>query len=499
MSWLNILRTSFAALIFVCASVAAEKSLTIGVVSLPPDRANPYGSIVVPGLIPNLIIFDSLFAFDETGAVVPNLALTADMTGPTTWRINLRNGVSFSNGEPFDAEAAAAAITYLAKEAGAMEVIAQSVADVTAARALDRLTLEIETKAPNVLLPRRLAGVRIPAPKLWAEKGRERYGERPAGTGLFEVESWSANKVVFRAHRTGWRQPKLDRLELLAVPDRTARIQALRTGAIDIAADVNPEDKAAIEAAGGRFIVRPTGRIQIVSLVTTKDHPVADVRVRRALNYAVDKQTIIDVLMGGTTYVATQPAVPQSFGRVDGLTPYPFDPDRAKALLAEAGHPRGFDMLLTYPAGTMAGDDAFYQQIAADLAKVGVRMRIESGTYAQHITRIRTGGWPGEAFGMDFNNMPALDALWAMRVHSCVWSAPWHCRPEWVPLQIAAETATTLDERLRLTRELAQKFHDDPSGIYLWEMPGLDGAGPNVVGLNSGLGFLDFETLDTND
>ena len=328
MNWSSSPKTSFSAsvaalLAAILATMTmpalAEKVLKIGVVSLPPDRANPYGSIVVPGLLPNLLIFDSLFVFDDAGEVQPNLALSGDMVAPTLWRFKIRDGVSFSNGEPFDADAAATAIMYLAKQAGAMEVIAQSVSDVTVARAVDRLTLEVETAAPNVLLPRRLAGVRIPAPKLWDEKGRERYGERPAGTGLFKVESWAPNKVVFVANRAGWRQPKLDRLELLAVPDRTARLQALRTGAIDIAADLNPEDRAPIEQAGGRLLVRPTGRVQIISLVTIKDHPVSDVRVRRALNLAVDKQRIVDVLLGGTTTVATQPAVPQSFGRQDGL------------------------------------------------------------------------------------------------------------------------------------------------------------------------------------
>lgn len=377
-----------------------------------------------------------------------------------------------------------------------MEVIAQSVQDVTSAKVIDRLTLEVETKEPNVLLPRRLTGVRIPAPKLWAEKGRERYGEQPAGTGLFALAEWSPNKVVFLANRTGWRQPKLDRLELLVVPDRTARLQALRTGAIDIAADLNPEDRDPVEQSGGTFLVRPTGRVQVISFVTTKAHPVADVRVRRALNYAIDRQAIVDVLLGGTTTVAAQPAVPQAFGRIDDLAAYPFDPAKAQALLAEAGHGKGFDMVLTYPAATMAGDDAAYQQIAADLGRVGVRVTVEAATYAQQITRIRTGGWPGEAFGMDFNNMPALDALWAMRVHSCIWSAPWHCRQDWVPLHRAAETATTVEERLRLTRELARKFHDEPAGIFLWDLPGLDGAGPQVTGIRSGLDFLDFATLD---
>ncbi|MBM3516171.1 MAG: hypothetical protein FJX59_21000, partial [Alphaproteobacteria bacterium] len=180
MSWLNILRASAAAALLWSSPALAEKTLKLGVVSLPVDRANPYGSIVVPGLIPNILLYDALFAFDDAGNVQPSLAVSGEMIAPTTWRFVLRDGVSFSNGEPFDATAAAQAIVYLVTSASAMEVISQSVRDVTAARAVDRLTLEVETREPNVLLPRRLVGVRIPAPRLWAELGRDRYGERPA-------------------------------------------------------------------------------------------------------------------------------------------------------------------------------------------------------------------------------------------------------------------------------------------------------------------------------
>jgi ABC-type transport system substrate-binding protein len=92
--------------------------------------------------------------------------------------------------------------------------------------------------------------------------------------------------------------------------------------------------------------------------------------------------------------------------------------------------------------------------------------------------------------------MPTLDELWSIRIHSCLWAAPWHCRPEWTPLIRAAETATTLEDRLRRTRELVRLYRDEPTGIFLWEMPGIDAVGPRVWNYAPGLGTLDFEALD---
>jgi len=486
----------FAIAALIAAPAIAEKSLRVAVPSLPIDLGSPYGNIVIPSLLPALAIYDPLVRFDDNGDVVPALATSWSMTSATVWQFKLRDKLVFSNGEPFNAQAAADALNYLASKAGALEVVSQSVSDVVKATAIDETTLNIETNAPNVLLPRRLAGVRIPAPALWRNLGRKDFGRQPVGTGPYVVKEWKAAQVTLVANQTSWRRPVIDRVEIREVPDLNARVQALRTGAIDIAIDVGPEDRPLIESTGGRLHVRPTGRIQTITFVSNKPSPVADVRVRQALNFAVDKQRIIDVLLGGTTTPATQGAIKQAFGFDPDQTAYPYDPERARAMLRDAGYPNGFEMLLSFPPGVMAADEAYYQQVAADLRAVGVKVEIETTTFAQHITRIRLGGWPGLGFGMDFNNMPTLDALWSIRVHSCLWAAPWHCRPDWTPLMRMAETATTIEERLKLTRQLIKLYHDEPSGIFLWEMPGLDGIGPRVLNYLPGLGTLNFDTID---
>jgi peptide/nickel transport system substrate-binding protein len=473
-----------------------QKTLRIAVTAFPNDLGNPYGSISLPSLLPGLAIYDPLFKFDEAGNLESALVDRWKMTSPTTWRFYLRKDVMFSNGEPFNASAIVQAFDHLTSKAGLLEVVAQLVVDIQGAYAIDDTTVEIETKAPNVLLPRRLAGLRIPAPRLWSTMDRKQFSRMPSGTGPFKVVTWTPGKVTFAAHRASWRAPVVDQLELLEVPDMSARVQALRTGAVDIAMDVGPEDRAAIEAGNGTIKVRQTGRIQTLAFVSNKPSAVADVRVRQALNYAIDKQRIVDVLLAGTTTVATQGAVAQAFGYDPSLTAYPYDPAKARAMLKDAGYENGFDILISFPPGTFAAYDAYHQQIVSDLRAVGVRATIEASTFVQHITRIRTGGWPGLGFAMDFNNMPTLDALWSIRIHSCMWSAPWHCRPEWTPLIQQAETATTIEERLALTRQLLKLYHDEPTGIFLWEIPGLDGVSSRVVNYKPGLGTVNLDTID---
>ncbi|MBL8643883.1 MAG: hypothetical protein JNK21_08110 [Rhodospirillaceae bacterium] len=486
-----------AAAMMLCAVPAhAEKVLRVAVTSLPADMGTPYGSITLPTLLPALAIYDPLFRFDDQGGVQPGLVERWEMTAPTRWRFHLRPNVTFSNGEPLNAAAAVEALDYLISKAGLLEVTAQLVVGLTGVRAMDDLTIEIDTAAPNVLLPRRLAGIRLPAPKLWAKLGRKDFSRAPVGTGPFAVTRWEAAKVVLAANRASWRTPRVDRLEILEVPDLSARVQALRTGAVDIAIDISSDDRSLIESTGARLVVRKTGRVQTIAFVSTKPSPVADIRVRQALNYAVDKQRMIDVLLGGTTAPASQGAVKEAFGYDPDLKPYPYDPTRARAMLAEAGYAQGFDILLSFPPGSFAADSSYHQQIVSDLRAVGVRADTETTTVPQHIQRIRTGGWPGQGFSMDYNNMPTLDALWSIRVHSCLWPAPWHCRPEWTPTIQAAEAAPTDDERLTLTRRLLKLYRDEPTGIFLWEIPGLDGVAARVALYNPGLGDVGLDAVD---
>ncbi|MBT5241510.1 MAG: ABC transporter substrate-binding protein [Rhodospirillaceae bacterium] len=488
-------------ILFIAAPVgaAAEKIMRIGLVSLPQDLGNPYGSYTIPTVTPGLAVFDSLTVVDIEGTLQPWIAERWESIDPLTWHFTLKPNVTFSNGEPFDAAAAAAALNYFASGDGLIEVVAQSVIDVASARAIDPLVLEVKTKAPNILLPRRLSGIRIPAPGPWAELGRRGFAQAPVGSGPFIATRWGTTQVDLIANTNSWRAPKLDRIEVKAVPEITTRVQGLITGALDIALDIGPDDGPILETAGAQLNIRPSGRVQLLTFMSIGDSPLADVRVRQALNYAVNKQQIIDILLGGATEPSGQAAVKASFGYNPDVPAYPYDPDKARALLAEAGYPDGFDLPADMTPGAMAGDGAWYLQIANNLADVGVRVTYQSYPFTMHIRKIRQGGWKGDAFGMDFNNLPSLDVLWPLRIHSCLWAAPWHCRPEWVPLIEDAEQEFDLEERRRKTQALVQLYHDEPTSLYLWEMPGVDGVSDRVLNYQPRHAFINFHEIDVKD
>ncbi|MBT7451998.1 MAG: ABC transporter substrate-binding protein [Rhodospirillaceae bacterium] len=488
-------------ILFIAAPVgaAAEKIMRIGLVSLPQDLGNPYGSYTIPTVTPGLAVFDSLTVVDIEGTLQPWIAERWESIDPLTWHFTLKPNVTFSNGEPFDAAAAAAALNYFASGDGLIEVVAQSVIDVASARAIDPLVLEVKTKAPNILLPRRLSGIRIPAPGPWAELGRRGFAQAPVGSGPFIATRWGTTQVDLIANTNSWRAPKLDRIEVKAVPEITTRVQGLITGALDIALDIGPDDGPILETAGAQLNIRPSGRVQLLTFMSIGDSPLADVRVRQALNYAVNKQQIIDILLGGATEPSGQAAVKASFGYNPDVPAYPYDPDKARALLAEAGYPDGFDLPADMTPGAMAGDGAWYLQIANNLADVGVRVTYQSYPFTMHIRKIRQGGWKGDAFGMDFNNLPSLDVLWPLRIHSCLWAAPWHCRPEWVPLIEDAEQEFDLEERRRKTQALVQLYHDEPTSLYLWEMPDVDGVSDRVLNYQPRHAFINFHEIDVKD
>ncbi len=478
------------------ANAQSEKVLRLGVVSLPQDLGNPYGSYTIPTVVPGLSVFDTLTVIDSDGVLQPWIAEHWEIVDELTWRFTLKPNVRFSNGEPFDAHAMAAALNYFASGDGLVEVVAQSVIDVESARAVDALTLDVTSKQPNILLPRRLSGLRIPAPEPWAELGRKGFGMAPVGSGPFIATRWDTTRIELVANRDSWRPPLVDRIEIIAVPEITTRIQGLITGAIDIAFDIGPDNGPLLETAGARLNFRPSGRVQVITFMSVGDSPVADVRVRQALNYAIDRQQIIDVLLGGATQPSGQAAVKAAFGYNPDVKAYPYDPDKARALLAEAGYPDGFDMPTDMTLGAMAGDGAWYLQIASDLSKIGVNVTFQTFPYTVHLTKIRQGGWQGIAFSMDFNSLPSLDVLWPLRIHSCLWRAPWHCRPEWIPLIEDAEQEFDLEERRRKTQELVRLYHDEPTSLYLWDMPGIDGVSDRVLNYRPRHAFINLHEID---
>lgn len=486
-------------LLFMPSLSLADKTITIGVELLPPTRGNPHQNVSLPGTLPLQAIFDSLTRIRADGAAGPALATAWQTVNETTWVLTLREGVTFSNGEPFNADAVVAAIDFLLSDEGKSETLGTHLTriNVTGAQALSPCEVEITTSRPNAILPIHLDFLRIPAPKHFATLGPERFALDPIGSGPFKVETWAENRIALVRNEAAWRQPKLDSVTLVSVPDQTSRLQGLLSGSLDVAMNLAPEDRDSVEAEGGRLITYPSPSVSYVQFVTAKESPLTDVRVRRALNYAVNKELILEVMFEGAIEPTGQIAHPQAFGFNPEIAPYPYDPDTARALLAEAGYADGFEMI-SLMAGGGANDEQVQQQIAADLARIGVRMEVQRTTFAKYLEYMYQTGWPDRylSFAMVTSG---FDPMHGYRTRSCRWTPSYFCDEAAVPLIEAAESAFDPDERRRLVGTLLKHEHDNPPGILMWQTPAFDAVASRVTHYGVIADVVPFDALEVGE
>jgi peptide/nickel transport system substrate-binding protein len=291
-----------------------------------------------------------------------------------------------------------------------------------------------------------------------------------------------------------WRKPKVPNLTVRAVPETSARLAGVQAGALDIALNMGPEDISALEDYGGRVHAYPQSGVMGLSFILVKQTPFSDARVRRAMTYAVNRQAIVDTIFAGKARMASQAGPSPAFGHDPNLKPYPYDPGKARALLAEAGYAKGF----AFSAEVMlvnSTDASLWQAVKADLIKVGVDFTINAVPFARYNQGLYTGNWTGEAFGMNYGSLPALDPIITFQYHSCLWLKPWVCDAAQTDLikRIMAEFDRA--KREALTRELMQMTYHDPLGIYLYEVTRFDGLGPRIAAYRSPFGFTAYHDI----
>ena len=471
-----------AVLAFVALGTPATTAATlrVGAQALPPMRGNPYQPLTLPMALIAHMVFDPLVAVGPAGEARPALAVSWRQESPTTWVFELRPNVQFADGTAFNAAAVAAAFEYLRTDPGRRDSVASmdvaaSIADVSAR---GPLIVAVTTLTPDPILPLHLSFVRIPSPTQWAALGRDGFARAPVGTGPFVVTDWEENRVALKAHAASWRAPVIDGLDVIEISDPAARVQALVSGAVDIALAVAPEDRISIEAARGAVVSRAMPILHFLAFITTKDTPLKDRRVRQALNYAVDAKAIIAAFLDNAVAPATQFSHEGAFGFNPDLNPYGYDPDRARALLREAGYANGFSFSAVLDSTSGGNYVDWYQRIAQDFSKVGVTMSLRMSASAQMIQSVQTGVWASDAFAWSF---AGFDSLRGYRFRSCAWSHPYHCDRQIMPLIAQAEAALSQPERQQRTRAVLAAEAADPAGLMLWRGAAFDGLGKSVA------------------
>ncbi|WP_442602264.1 ABC transporter substrate-binding protein [Paenibacillus sp. KN14-4R] len=385
-------------------------------------------------------ITETLLRYKEgTTEVEPNLADSYEVSSDgLTYTFKLHKGIKFTDGTEFNADAVVfnfmrwhdpkspykfgeEHFDYYNDMFGAKDnrVIKEI-------KAVDNLTVQFILNKPQAPFLQNIAMTffGIASPKA-IKDNKEKYKDNPVGTGPFIFKEWKRNdSITLEKNKDYWRKglPKADKLIIRSIPDNSARLSALRSGELDLMEDVNPDDLKTVEGdATLQKILRPSFNIGYFGF-NQKKKPFDNPKVRLALNYAVNKEALIKAFFGGLAIPAVNTMPPSLLGYNKDIKDYPYDIEKAKSLLAEAGYPNGFDRELVFyampvPRPYMPNAKKIAETLQAELAKLGIKTRIESPEWATYLQDLKKGekddifliGWTGDNGDPDNFLYPTLD------------------------------------------------------------------------------------------
>ncbi len=327
-------------------------------------------------------LYDSLTRWDNSLKLQPGLATSWKTINETTWEFTLRPGVKFHDGAPLLAEDIKATLERNMQPG--KTVVNPGFTTIEAVQIVNPGVIRIVTKKPDPLLGVRMAqmGSQILPARLTTDDGVKELARRPIGTGAYRFVEWVKDeRLVMEANRDWWgwegKTPAMDRVIWKPIPEEFPRIVALEKGEVDIITNVPPDRiKGIAESRATRIVTVPATRT-VTFWMNTNQPPLSDKRVRQAMHYALDVNGIVKNLYAGMGKPFSGGLADTDFGYNGALKPYPFDPAKARALLAQAGFGAGTDVTLFAGSGTMVNDKALIEAIADMWAKVGIRARIE--------------------------------------------------------------------------------------------------------------------------
>ncbi|MSO97431.1 MAG: ABC transporter substrate-binding protein [Rhodospirillaceae bacterium] len=481
------------------ASLAAQaQTARIAVDTLPLSQGNPFRTSLAPTIYATAAVFDALARFDDNAILQPALAIKWDNIDPLTWRFYLRPSVVFSNGAPFTSDAVVNAVAYLTSDSAAKDLLKRELSILKSARAIDDLTVDIVTTEPVPFFPRYMTALPMVEPNHWRKLGRDEFARQPVGTGPFKVDKIETNRWALSKFAASWHPAKIERLEILMLPDGASRVQALEGGRVDISLVIGPDNIGAIEAMGGRVKNYMVSSAYGITFITTRGGPFTDVRVRRAINMGVNRERIVNQLMAGRTVPANQPASRSAFGYNPDIPQYPYDPTAAKKLLAEAGFANGLSFVLDAPNGASAGDTSVFQQVQSDLREIGVIMDIKMMPNTLYLNKTTNVDFTGDAFPIAWPAWPILDVWRALQIHSCFRPVKWFCEESLTPKMREALSEWDEAKALKLRQEIGQAYHDLAPAIFLYELPLFVGLSDKVKNFSMFSNLIAYDQLEVS-
>ncbi|MES2717705.1 MAG: ABC transporter substrate-binding protein [Pseudomonadota bacterium] len=419
--WARLLQAGLLALAAMLAAAAAQATAASPPGNLriasafDPQTMDPHGLALLYHSRVAFQVYDALVNRDAGFKLEPALATRWQMTGPTTWRFWLRSGVRFHDGTPFGADDA---IFSIRRAQGPTSQRAFSLKGITGLKKVDGLTLDIQLDAPDAVLPEKLLLVAMMS-QAWCqqhgvEKAQDFNGKQETfavrnanGTGPFRLVAYQPDVQVQLARHAGWwggsdaRNGNLQSATFLSIRSDATRLAALTSGEVDLVLDppfqdvqrLRQDSRLRVVSAGDlgtQYLAFDQARDELPGSDVKGRNPFKDRRVRQAVAHAIHIELIVQkVLRGQGTPTGSifSPLVDGHLPELDRRLP--FDPARARRLLAEAGYPDGFSV--TLDCVNIAWREGVCQAAAAMLSQVGIRTQLRSSPTNQFFPKLSQG------------------------------------------------------------------------------------------------------------
>jgi len=330
-------------------------------------------------------IYDSLLSFDKEGTIVPNVAESFSMSPEGVWTFKIRKGIKFHNGDPLTAEDVKFSVDRFGDTSVSKNPWSQYISagyNKKDSIVVDEYTYQFVAARPEIHQSIAFAWTRILPKKAFETMGAEAFRKKPIGSGPWKfVELVSKTSIKFEANTQHWREvPYYQYVTELMVPEQSTRIAMLKAGDVDIALAIDYDKLVELKKAGFRTeaIGFPTtSSISFQGTWMQGAGPTGDIRVRQAMSYALNRPEINATWYQGFAQPGGQFFMHRgSFGWTDALIPEPYDLNKAKALLKEAGYPDKFDNPTITIFATAPVQD-FLLMLMGYWEKAGLKVKLE--------------------------------------------------------------------------------------------------------------------------
>ena len=498
--------TSLAAGLIAFGALAAQaqaQTLRIGLASEPTSMDPQFHNLATNTQV-RQNVFESLIQQDPTQALEPQLATEWEAVNDTTWRYSLREGVTFHDGSPFTARDVIYSVCRIPLVENSPSSFSLYTSSVTSMTAEDDHTLIIETDGPNPLLPVESSTWAILSATAAGAEDTVTFGPNNTCEGLGEVPQQAAFNDPSVASGTGpytlgeytrgaqivlnrndgyWGEaPDWEQVILRPISSAGPRVAALLSGDVDLIESPPIQDLPRLEQSGFSVVDSLSNRVIYLALFqqenppsitgTDGQNPLMDQRVREAISLAVNREAIVERIMGGYAEAAGELLPPPMFG-TSGRAADSYDPARAQELLAEAGYPDGFGITLGTPNDRYINDEQVAQAVAQMLARVGIEVNVDASTASQFFSRRNAlefpmflAGW-GAASGEMSSPLRSLVATYDPEAGMGVTNAGRYSNPEMDEILARAMVTIDDDERSQLLQDAETLALDDHGIIPL--------------------------------